>query len=175
MGALDYLKKVTGITIFNKLAPKLLEMASVLDFDEPTLESLRKENNPVEGVKFMFKAWLSGEISLPPTWRVLVETFQAIDRGELAQEIKHFFNRISVTSPSASLVSHVVYWVHTGAKRLSFSFLIDIRQRKGRARARLVYNPIPGELCAYILGSSVHCFKFLFSDRHWTAKKKSLS
>ena len=114
MSALDYLKKVTGITIFNKLAPKLLEMASVLDFDEPTLDGLRKENNPVEGVKFMFKAWLSGEISRPPTWRVLVETLQAIDMKEVSQEIEHFFNRTSVTSPSASLVSHVVYWVHTG-------------------------------------------------------------
>ena len=132
------------------------------DKRHPILESLRKENNPVEGVKFMFEAWLSGEISLPPTWRVLVETFQAIDRGELAQEIKHFFNRISVTSPSASLVSHVVYWVHTGAKRLSFSFLIDIRQRKGRARARLVYNPIPGELCAcLVLVYIVLSFSFL--------------
>ena len=70
MSALDRLEKVAGISIFNK---KLLDMASALCFDESTLHCLRRENNPVEGVKFMFKAWLSGKSFLPPTWQVLLD------------------------------------------------------------------------------------------------------
>ena len=117
MSTLDRLEKTAGISVFKKLVPKFLSMASALCFDESTLDSLREENNPVEGVKEMVKAWLSGKNFLPPmsTWQVLLEKLQAIGMGELAQEIEHFFNRISVTSPSASLVSHVlVYQIHTG-------------------------------------------------------------
>ena len=106
ISALDRLENGAGITIFNKLAPKLLEMATALHFDESILDTLSQENNPVERTKDMMKAWLSGESSLPSTWQVLLETLQAIDMKEVPQEIEHFFNRTSVTSPSASLVSH---------------------------------------------------------------------
>ena len=115
MSSLDRLEKGAGITIFNKLAPKFLEMALALEFDETTLDSLKIENNPVEGTKDTMEAWLSGESFLPPTWQVLLEKLQVIEMGEVAQEIEHFFNRISITSPSLFLVSHVlVYWVHSG-------------------------------------------------------------
>ena len=106
MSALDRLEKGASISIFNKLVSKLLEMATALHFDESILDTLSQENNPVERTKDVMKAWLSGESSLPSTWQVLLEILQAIDMKELAQEIEHFFNRTSVTSPSASLVSH---------------------------------------------------------------------
>ena len=106
MSALDRLEKGASISIFTKLVAKLLEMATALHFDESILDTLSQENNPVERTKDMMKAWLSGETSLPPTWQVLLETLQAIDMKEVSQEIEHFFNRTSVTSPSASLVSH---------------------------------------------------------------------
>ena len=122
MSALDRLEKVAGISIFNKLAPKFLEVASTLDFDESTLDSLRIENNPVEGSKDMFKAWVSGESSLPSTWQVLLEKLQAVER-ELAQEIKHFFKGTPVTPLSLPLVSLCMCWVHIGAQCLSFSHL----------------------------------------------------
>ena len=127
MSALDRLEKVAGISIFDKLAPKFLEMASTLDFDESTLNSLRIENNPVEGSKDMMKAWLSGKSSLPSTWQVLLEKLQAVER-ELAQEIKHFFKRTPVTSLSLPLVSLCMCWFHIGACTMfEFqSFLIDI-------------------------------------------------
>ena len=105
MSSLDRLEKVAGIFIFNKLAPRFLNMASALHFDESILDSLRKENDPVEGSKAMVKFWLSGKSFLPPTWQVLLENLQSFGMGELAQEIEHFFNRTSVTSPSASQVS----------------------------------------------------------------------
>lgn len=107
MSTLDRLEKTASISIFKKLVPKFLSMASALCFDEPTLDGLRVENNPVEGVKEMMKAWLLGENFQPPmsTWQVLLEKLQAIDMGELAQEIEHFFNTTPVTSPSTSLVS----------------------------------------------------------------------
>ena len=116
MSTFDRLEKTASISIYKKLVPKFLSMASALCFDEPTLDSLREENNPVEGVKEMMKAWLLGENFQPPmsTWQVLLEKLQAIDMGELAQEIEHFFNTTPVTSPSTSLVSHVlVYQIHT--------------------------------------------------------------
>ena len=100
MSALDRLEKVASISIFNKLAPKFLEMASTLHFDESTLDGLRIENNPVEGSKDMMKAWLSGKSSLPSTWQVLLEKIQAVER-ELAQEMKRFFKE----TPATSLVS----------------------------------------------------------------------
>ena len=105
MSALDRLEKVAGIIIFNKLAPKFLVMASALHFHESTVDSLRKENNPVEGSKALFKAWLSENTSLPPTWQSLMETFHAIQMEKLAQKIRHFFNRTVVPSSSGSLVS----------------------------------------------------------------------
>ena len=105
MSALDRLEKVASISIFNKLAPSFLELASALDFDESTVDSLRQENNPVEGSKAMFKAWFSGKSSLPPTWKVLLEKLQATHMEELAQEIDRVFCDVSVTS-SLSLVSH---------------------------------------------------------------------
>ena len=106
MSALDRLEKVADISIFNKLAPSFLEVSSALHFNESTLDSLTKENNPVEGSKAMFKAWLSGKSPLPPTWKVLLEKLQATHMGELAQEIEKFFSEVSATSLSLSLVSH---------------------------------------------------------------------
>ena len=106
------MEKVADISIFNKLVPKFLEMASALHLDESTLDSLKRENNRVEASKAMLKAWLSGRSSLPSTWQMLLKIFDAIDMRELVQEIEHFFNRASVTSPSLSLVSYVpVYQV----------------------------------------------------------------
>ena len=67
MSALDRLEKVAGITIFEKLALNFITMTSKLDFPEPIVESLRKENNPVEGSKVMMEAWLSGASFLPTT------------------------------------------------------------------------------------------------------------
>ena len=127
MSALDRLEKVAGISIFNKLAPKFLEMASTLDIDEHTLGNLKIENNPVERSKGMMKAWLSGKSSLPSTWQVLLEKLQAVDR-ELTQEIKHFLKGTPVTSLSLPLVSLCMCWVHIGACTMfEFqSFLIDI-------------------------------------------------
>ena len=106
MSALDRLEKVASISIFDKLAPKFLEMALTLHFNESTVDSLRQENNPVEGSKAMFKVWFSGKSSLPPTWKVLLEKLQVTHMGELAQEINKFFCGVSVTSPSLPLVSH---------------------------------------------------------------------
>ena len=104
MGALDRLEKVAGIPIFGKLAPKLLEMVSTLDFHDSIVGNIRNENSPVDGTKAMFKAWLSDESSLPPSWQVLLEILQAIKMGELAQEIEYFFKKTSTTLPSASPV-----------------------------------------------------------------------
>ena len=106
ISALDRLEKEASIPIFNKLVSKSLEMATALNFDESIFDTLRRENNPVERTKDMIKAWVSGESYLPSTWQVLLETLQAIDMNEEAQEIEHFFNRTTATLPSASLVSH---------------------------------------------------------------------
>ena len=102
MSALDRLEKIADISIFNKLVSKFLNMALALHFHKSTLNNLRRENSSVEGVKSMFRAWLSGESPLPPTWKVLLEKLQAIDMGKLAQEIEKFFRR------TPSLVSHVL-------------------------------------------------------------------
>lgn len=104
MSALDRLEKVAGISIFNKLAPSFLELASALDFNESTVGSLRQENNPVEGSKAMMEAWLSGASSLPTTWQVLLERFQAVEMRPLVDEINQFFSK-----SSASLVSIFMY------------------------------------------------------------------
>lgn len=107
MSALDCLEAVAGISIYNQLAPKYLTMAVDLNLDHSTLYNLRAENNPVEGTKIMFEAWLSGESSVPPTWKMLLEKLDNIQMGELAQEITSFFDKTLVTSPSASLVGTV--------------------------------------------------------------------
>ena len=107
MSALDCLEAVAGISIYNQLAPKYLTMAATLHLDHSTLNNLRAENNPVEGTKTMFEAWLSGESSVPPTWKMLLEKLDNIQMGELAQEIIQFFNKTSVTTPSASQVTSV--------------------------------------------------------------------
>ena len=107
MSALDCLEAVAGISIYNQLAPKYLTMAATLHLDHSTLNNLRAENNPVEGTKTMFEAWLSGESSVPPTWKMLLEKLDNIQMGELAQEITSFFDKTLVTSPSASLVGTV--------------------------------------------------------------------
>ena len=110
MSALDYLEKVALISIFNKLALQHLEMAPELHFDESTLDSITSENNPVEGSRLMMKAWLSSRSSPPPTWQVLLQKLRTFGMGELAQEIEHFFNRMSDTSLSASLVSFMMMY-----------------------------------------------------------------
>ena len=107
MSALDCLEAVAGISIYNQLAPKYLTMAATLHLDQSTLNNLRAENNPVEGTKTMFEAWLSGESSVPPTWKMLLEKLDNIQMGGLAQEIMQFFNKTSVTTPSASQVTSV--------------------------------------------------------------------
>ena len=99
MSALDHLE-VAGISIFNKLAPKFLSVATTRHFPVSISDNLTRENNPVEGSRAMMKAWLSGKSPLPPTWQVLLEKLQLIDMGELVQEMEHFFNR----KPAASLV-----------------------------------------------------------------------
>ena len=115
MSALDHLE-VAGISIFNKLAPKFLSLASALHFPVSISDNLTRENNPVEGSRAMMKAWLSGKSPLLPTWQVLLEQLQFIDMGELAQEIEQFFNTEPVISPSASLVPvcHVCMKHHIG-------------------------------------------------------------
>ena len=104
MSALDRLEKVAGIIIFNKLAPKFLEIGSALHFHESTVDSLTVESNPAEGLKAMFEAWLSGYSPLPPTWLSLMEIFHTVQMEQLAQNIQHFFNRSVVPSSSASFV-----------------------------------------------------------------------
>ena len=96
---------MADISIYNQLAPRYLTMAVVLHLDQSTLKSLRLENNPVERSKVVFEAWLSGESSVAPTWKMLLEKLHTIRMGELALEIEHFFKKTPVTSPFTSLVS----------------------------------------------------------------------
>ena len=105
MSAFECLEAIAGISIYNQLAPKYLTMAAALHLDHSTLNGLRAENNPVEGTKTMFKAWLSGESSMPPTWKILLKKLDNMQMGELGQEITSFFDKTLVTSSSASLVS----------------------------------------------------------------------
>ena len=120
MSSLDRLEKVAGIDIFSEIDEELLEMALALDLDKSTRDALSKKNGMEEGSKAMMEAWLSGESPLSPTWQVLLQTLQAIQKGELAQEIEHFFNTIPATSPSASLVIHVSVY-QTGIMYLNAS------------------------------------------------------
>ena len=107
MSAIERLKAVAGISIYNQLAPMFLRMAAVLHLDLCTINNLKTENNPVEGSKSMFKAWFAGKSAFPPTWDMLLEKLHACRMGELAKKIEHFFSRTSVTTPSPSLVSCV--------------------------------------------------------------------
>ena len=74
--------------------------------DHSTLNYLRTENNPVEGSKAMFEAWISGKSSLLPTWKMLLEKLHTIGLGELAQRVEHFFN---ITPVASTLTSSVGY------------------------------------------------------------------
>ena len=107
MSAIERLKAVAGISIYNQLAPKFLRMAVALHLDPSTIIDLRAENNPVEGSKTMFEAWLTGRSSLPPTWKILLEKLHVIQMEELAEQIEHFFKKPPLTMPSYSLVSCV--------------------------------------------------------------------
>lgn len=102
--ALDCLEAMAGISICDQLAPLFCTMAAALHLDHSTLNHLRTENNPVEGSKAMFEAWISGKSSLPPTWKMLLEKLHTIHLGELAQRVEHFFNITPLTSPLTSLV-----------------------------------------------------------------------
>ena len=106
MSALDRLEKVAEISIFEKLAPNCIPMASALDFHESFVEQLRNENNPVEGSKLMLEAWISGASFLLTTWQLLLEKIEACEMGALAQEINHYFS-----NTSASLVSCIFIYI----------------------------------------------------------------
>ena len=105
MSALERLKEVAGISISKLLAPKFLRMAEALNLDFSTVSELRKENNPIDGSKAMFEAWLAGKGASLPTWKMLLEKLHTIQMGELAQKIEDFFSKPPIASPSASLVS----------------------------------------------------------------------
>ena len=107
MSALDCLEKVAGISIVNKLAKKFLDnkLTSKLPFSEQIFRMFK--NNPVEGSKIMLKTWVSTKGHPPPTWRELMKLFQDNQMGEVVQEIEDYFNKVSATSPSVSLVSSV--------------------------------------------------------------------
>lgn len=107
MSALERLEEIAGISISKQLAPKLLRMAEALDLDFPTVSELKTENNPIEGSKAMFEAWLAGKSASLPTWKMLLEKLRTIQMKELAQKIEDFFSRTPINSPSASLVSCV--------------------------------------------------------------------
>ena len=107
MSAIERLKAVAGISIYNQLAPMFLRMAAALHLDPSTITDLKAENNPVEGSKAMCKAWLAGKSALSPTWKMLLEKLHDIQMGELAKKIGDFFNKASVTTLSPSLVSCV--------------------------------------------------------------------
>ena len=95
VSALDRLEAMACISIYTQLAPKYLALASTLHLNRSTLTSLRAENNPVEGSKAMFKAWLS--------------------------EITSFFDKTLVTSPSAFLVStNILQFAGIQVKKFSF-------------------------------------------------------
>ena len=135
MSSLDRLEKVVGIDIFSEIDEELLEMALALDLGKSTRDTLSKKIGMEEGSKAMMEAWLSGESPLSPTWQVLLETLQAIEKGELAQEIENFFNRIPITSSLPSLVSNMpVYQIgtlHLNAQ-CEFLFFSDIGHQEGR-------------------------------------------
>ena len=108
MSALDCLEKVAGISIINELAKRFLDnkLTSELPFNGEILK-----NNPVEGSKVMLKIWLSSKEYPPPTWQELLKIFRGNQMGEVAQEIERYFNKVSATSLSVSLVSSVHVYV----------------------------------------------------------------
>ena len=112
MSALDRLEALTGISIWNQIAPNYLTMAAALQLDHSILNNLRTENNPVDGSKAMFRAWLSGKSCVEPTWRSLLEKLRTVQMRELAEEIYFFFSRPPCTSPPAPLVSSVHIFGH---------------------------------------------------------------
>lgn len=140
MSAFDRFEAIAGISIYNQLAPKYLTMATALKFDCSTFNNLITENNPVEGSKVVFKAWLSGKSALPPTWKMLLKKLHAIQMAGLAQEIEHFFNTTPVTSlvdrtpvniQSSSLVSCVSVCTSKSADLLiKFFFFRYLKARK---------------------------------------------
>ena len=140
MSAFDRFEAIAGISIYNQLAPKYLTMATALKFDCSTFNNLIMENNPVEGSKVVFKAWLSGKSALPPTWKMLLKKLHAIQMAGLAQEIEHFFNTTPVTSlvdrtpvniQSSSLVSCVSVCTSKSADLLiKFFFFRYLKARK---------------------------------------------
>ena len=107
MSALDCLEKVAGISIINKLAKMFLDnkLTSELPFNEQIFGLFK--NNPVEGSKIMLNRWVSTNGHPPPTWQELLNLFRDNQMGEVAQEIEDYFNKVSATSPSVSLVSSV--------------------------------------------------------------------
>ena len=111
MSALDCLEKGAGISIINKFAEKFLDnkMTSDLPFNEEIVRAFR--NNPVEGSKVMLKTWLSTKGYPPPTWQELLKRFRGNQMGEVAEKIECYFNKVSATSPSVSLVSSVHVYV----------------------------------------------------------------
>ena len=140
MAALDCLEAMTGISICTQLASKYLALAAALHLNRSTLTYLVSENNPVEGTKTMFEAWLLGDSFVAPTWKMLLEKLNNIQMGELAQEITCFFDKTLVTSPSASLVGTVytnILQLQACIQIKKFSIL-DFRNQEGRARHRHV-------------------------------------
>ena len=132
ISALDCLEAMAGISIYNQLAPVFCTMAAALHLDHSTLNHLRTENNPAEGCKAMFEAWISGKSFLPPTWKMLLEKLYTIHLGELAQRVEHLLNITPLTSPLTSLVgctcTRILYsWnAFMCMHSLGFSFLLDI-------------------------------------------------
>lgn len=96
ISALHRLEGVAGISISYKLADDYLLVASALEFDQSTHSNLTKTED-TEEVEAVFKEWLSGKSSLPPTWHILQDILQAIQMKELAQSIDDFFNKTPVT------------------------------------------------------------------------------
>ena len=107
MSALDCLEIVAGVSIINKLAKKFLDnkLRSELPFKEEILGTFK--NNPVKGSKVMLETWLSTLGYPPPTWQELLKLFRSNKMRKVAQEIECYFNKVSATSPSVSLVSSV--------------------------------------------------------------------
>ena len=127
MSALDCLEKVAGISIINKLAKMFLDnkLTSKLPFIEQIFRMLR--NNPVEGSKIMLKTWISTKGHPPPTWQELLNLFRDNQMGEVAQEIEDYFNKVSATSSSVSLVSSVHVYTSSWYSDLSLMLRTELR------------------------------------------------
>ena len=109
ISALDRLEAMTGISIYNQLAPRYFTMVvKLLHLDHSIHNKLKRKNNPLDGSKAIFKAWFSGESTLPPTWKILLQILQALQMRELAQKIQYFFDRTLDSSSSAAQVKHLL-------------------------------------------------------------------